>query len=298
MNGPVYSEVVKGKDLIADILPPPEYIIESYLISLELAASNKSGMVALIEQFNSLRKEFFSRHEYWKNTPLPDNIRQGLVQESFDFGVDFYKIGLDEFIPALQKGDQDTAESALKRMKTAYENHRVAINKVVANTNLYLNSIEEGAAETISHATKVMMTILFVAIAVNLLISFLIVRSIIYPLKLVQGTIAEIEGTGDYSYRVDYQSADEAGQMACAFNSMMASLQDALSNTNQVMGAVARGDFSRRVSVEARGDLAQLKSSVNGSVDKLELTMTALTDVMKALREGNFDKRVDAKVDG
>jgi len=35
VNGPVYLDIVRGKDLIADILPPPEYIIESYLVVLQ-----------------------------------------------------------------------------------------------------------------------------------------------------------------------------------------------------------------------------------------------------------------------
>ena len=31
ISGPLYAEIITGKDLVADILPPPEYIIESYL---------------------------------------------------------------------------------------------------------------------------------------------------------------------------------------------------------------------------------------------------------------------------
>ena len=31
VNGPIYRQIVLGKDLIADILPPPEYVIEAYL---------------------------------------------------------------------------------------------------------------------------------------------------------------------------------------------------------------------------------------------------------------------------
>lgn len=31
VGGPIYTQIVLGKDLIADILPPPEYLIESYL---------------------------------------------------------------------------------------------------------------------------------------------------------------------------------------------------------------------------------------------------------------------------
>lgn len=31
VGGPVYSQISLGKDLVADILPPPEYVLESYL---------------------------------------------------------------------------------------------------------------------------------------------------------------------------------------------------------------------------------------------------------------------------
>ncbi len=36
VNGPIYNEFMRGKDLIAHILPPPEYIIESYLTAFDL----------------------------------------------------------------------------------------------------------------------------------------------------------------------------------------------------------------------------------------------------------------------
>jgi len=32
INGPIYKDIVQGKDVIADILPTPAYIIESYLL--------------------------------------------------------------------------------------------------------------------------------------------------------------------------------------------------------------------------------------------------------------------------
>ena len=37
VGGPLYADVVRGKDIVADVLPPPEYIIESYLVAHEIA---------------------------------------------------------------------------------------------------------------------------------------------------------------------------------------------------------------------------------------------------------------------
>jgi hypothetical protein len=46
-NGPIYVKIAQGKDLIADILPPPEYIIESYLNCLQMVeavGTDKNGL--------------------------------------------------------------------------------------------------------------------------------------------------------------------------------------------------------------------------------------------------------------
>ena len=36
INGDMYNAIISKKDLLADILPPPNYIIESYLLALEM----------------------------------------------------------------------------------------------------------------------------------------------------------------------------------------------------------------------------------------------------------------------
>lgn len=35
VNGEMYRQIVYGKDLVADILPPPLYVVESYMLALE-----------------------------------------------------------------------------------------------------------------------------------------------------------------------------------------------------------------------------------------------------------------------
>src|ERR1017187_10342229 len=51
VNGPIYQRIVQGKDLISDILPPPEYILESYLVALQLyVADDRAEQDRLIER--------------------------------------------------------------------------------------------------------------------------------------------------------------------------------------------------------------------------------------------------------
>ena len=43
VNGQLYQRIIQGKDLIADVLPPPEYIIESYLLALQLTTTTEKS---------------------------------------------------------------------------------------------------------------------------------------------------------------------------------------------------------------------------------------------------------------
>ncbi len=66
VNGPVYKEVVEGKDIIADILPPPKYIIESYLTTLQLVlATSQEERDALGKRLTQLESEYATRQTYW-----------------------------------------------------------------------------------------------------------------------------------------------------------------------------------------------------------------------------------------
>jgi hypothetical protein len=58
VNGPLYREIVLAKDPVADVLPPPEYIIESYLIVLQmLDTRERAALDSFVERGKRLRLE-------------------------------------------------------------------------------------------------------------------------------------------------------------------------------------------------------------------------------------------------
>src|SRR5450631_2736353 len=77
VNGLIYREIVQGKDLAADILPPPEYIIESHLVLKTLQDARDPGKKQeLIKEFEKLRKDFNDRHDFWKKELPEDDIKK------------------------------------------------------------------------------------------------------------------------------------------------------------------------------------------------------------------------------
>ncbi len=79
VGGHLYGQIVLGKDPLADILPPPEYIIEPYL-EATLALDDPSAVAQHRERLAALRKDYDARHQYWIPQEFDDNLRALLVE--------------------------------------------------------------------------------------------------------------------------------------------------------------------------------------------------------------------------
>jgi methyl-accepting chemotaxis protein len=151
-------------------------------------------------------------------------------------------------------------------------------------------------------AAELSRTVLLLAAALGLVlggaISYLVMRSIVVPVRQMQATMAEIESTSNLGKRVQVASRDEIGQMADAFNAMLDAQQKALAEVSTVITAVADGHFSDRIHADLKGDLLTMKNAVNTSVDSIENTMDALDGVMRALYNGQFNVENHVEVKG
>ncbi|HQO23990.1 MAG TPA: hypothetical protein PLM72_12990, partial [Spirochaetota bacterium] len=65
----LYTDIVHGKDLVEDILPPPAYIIESYLAAYEMRENiNNPTKIDQIAQYirDRLIRNYLNSYNYWK----------------------------------------------------------------------------------------------------------------------------------------------------------------------------------------------------------------------------------------
>ena len=152
VNGPLYQRIALGKDLVADILPPPEYIIESYFVLFQMLEETDPGKLKnLALRSQSLRVEYDKRHEFWQKSLPAGALKEAMLVNSYTPAKQFYEIRDKEVIPAILGGQK---EKVLKLMREVlaplYEQHRVAIDKVVEMADKELKQDEGSAAEIIS----------------------------------------------------------------------------------------------------------------------------------------------------
>lgn len=182
-----------------------------------------------------------------------------------------------------------------------FEQSTARINLMKKVEDKLVGDLQQSAREIESTAIKtlIMMTVLVLLVVIVVLILVTkVTRAIVQPLDLLKTTLIEVNQTGDYSRKLVYQSNDEIGQTALAFNAMMSTLQAALLNVNAAMKALSQGELNVRVDVEVSGNLNELKNSVNETIRELGITMFALNDVMYSLYNVDFSKAVVANVNG
>jgi len=273
VNGDQYKKIVLGKDLIADILPPPEYIIESYLILHELTNETDSTVrVAQIEKCKKLEGEYNTRHEFWLKEWEEGELKTILVKDSYTPAVEFYSIMNNSFIPAIKEGNLEFAKTLLTgSLKASYEKHREAIDKVVNMAGVFNTKVEEETNEIISSRTMKMI-ILLAALSISFLwllnhISKLIER----PLRKLIGGAEKIIN-GDYNTSVDVTSTDELGKLAGTFNLMVDKINSA---TNELI--------NERIKIEERDKEAirlteEQKLYLSGNIEKILHEMEKFAD--------------------
>ncbi|MBX4957424.1 HAMP domain-containing protein [Rhizobium lentis] len=215
VNGPVYEQVIYGKDLIADILPPPLFVVESYMLSFEASKFPELTEINLTKIAN-LKTAYDDRRAYWKSTRLPQALKDELENDVLTKGDAFWDVMNREIIPALKAKDQDKAQGAIEQLRGAFHAHQDAVEKLVANSDAFLKGEEKNAASEIVTWTVYAGAAGFGSFALLLVGLYFLRRRAIVPLdgmKAYMGSLAE----GDFSTEVPYfDRSDEIGAMSKA----------------------------------------------------------------------------------
>ncbi|MFZ6876490.1 methyl-accepting chemotaxis protein [Undibacterium sp. Di27W] len=285
VNGPVYERIVKGKDLVADILPPPEYIIESYLVALQMAETEDKAMQGtLAERLKALKIDYDTRHDYWSKADLDSGTADLLLKQAHEPAQAFYNIAFNEFVPALQSQNKEAATVAMEKMKQRYEVHRKQIDLVVAIATKQGYADEVQAKDLIQSATWTLLSILVVSLGIGIVGAALITRTITGPLKEAV-CVSQVVASGDLTAQIATHFQDEPGQLLAALKDMNVSLAQTV---GQVRGSTeAITTASKQI---AAGNL-DLSSRTEEQASSLEETASAMEELTSAVKQNADNAR-------
>ena len=236
VQGPIYNEIVTGKDLIADILPPPEYIIEAYLVARQLNDETDPTRISeLIERGDRLRVDYESRHEFWLKLPQ-NSIRDLMITTSYRSAMEFFQLRDEQFVPAIRAGDRERAKAVLTQMNQKYEAHRLAIDQVVTLATQQNAASELKSADAIANQGRLLVIL---GLAILLVVGFMAVyanrtaRDLSSRIQMAS-EIANRVASGDLATEVpNTDRNDEAGRLLQAIHKMTLSLRGLVTRAKQ-----------------------------------------------------------------
>ncbi|MBF0628299.1 MAG: methyl-accepting chemotaxis protein [Magnetococcales bacterium] len=219
--GPEYENIMRGKDLIADVLPPPLYIIESWEAVLELnQLASKEELPNHIKELNELRSQYQKRYEFWMAAGLETELVKLLEKANRPAEI-FFNIVYKEYLPGFQKGERNPV--LLKKMNDIFDEHHRAVNEVVAYATKRSERQEQQVEVEVTRDELFMLVGTFIGLVLGIVTSLLIGRSIVVPLRRGVAMAGEL-ARGNLTASIVVESKDETGELARALNSMALSL--------------------------------------------------------------------------
>lgn len=157
------------------------------------------------------------------------------------------------------------------------------LRQAVANTDSALNQLESLARIAIEEKEDSAFLLgLSIAVLIALALAgatFVIIRSIIDPVKQITAVITHIEQNKDLSMRCDDSSDDELGQIAKHFNSMVESFQELI---EQVTTSV---DTMNQSCQDLASNVTRASEGVTSQLNETDMVATAVTEMGATIEE-------------
>jgi methyl-accepting chemotaxis protein len=295
VNGALYHEVTRGKDVIADIRPPQQYIVEPYLVMLRLAGElDQAKLKALAAQASGMRAAFEQRHRYWVDSLPEGPLKQAMVVDAYRPAEEFFDVLERLYIPALLRNDRDPAyEMARGVLTERFEAQQRAIAAVVQLAEKQNQAVEVQVNGIVRKRTVALVGMGVALSALAALLSMLLARSVIRPLRETMGVL-ETFAAGDLTRTIENSATDEVGQMAAALNRTMAGVRTALQVERVDWVEMGR---QREVQLEQDRKLRESAEREHRQAEELRSKVDSLLEVVNAAGKGDLSHAVTVRGD-
>jgi len=321
VNGPVYKQIAQSKDLTADILPPPLYVIEAYLESIVLQ-DDVAEAERHVAKLKSLHKDFDERSMFWKAAEIPENIKKLLTVDSEKEARHFWQEVETDLVPAANRKDTAGMRAALGKITEAYNRHRAVVDKMVTELDAYSKETEREAASSTSIFVGVMVATSLLVFALVGVAMRLIRTKVTKPLSELSAYMGKLDDD-NHKTRVPFQeNSDEVGEMARAVEGFRLAIEERVDlrarraederrrleawekenaerirqeqQRNQVirelaggLGRLSQGDLGSRIDTAFPTEFEQLRCDFNAAANALHETLARVAEATGSVTSGS-----------
>ncbi len=271
VNGPLYKQIIQGKDLVADYLPPPLYVVEAYLVALRLGDETGPKREEHLLKLRVLRQEFDTRYQFWQKDLGPGDMRDKLIKEAYTMGLEFFRIVEKEFANSTSK--KLPADAVL-----VYEKHREVVDELVKQANARVGVDEALVMSTASWWTTVQIIFNLSLLVVLGAIAWYIALGIQKVVKSSSELVGQVKMS---AIRINATTAE----IASAAAEQDATVQTFNSSFNEIAAAVKQISATSKElarTIEAVGhqgrETARLARDGRENLGSMESSMASLSE--------------------
>lgn len=161
INGPIYARLKINQDLIADIMPPPMYLVDAaFQLQLFIQhAENNITREPYKEAYESDIELFKSANSRWETSALDPAMKSQISSNIRPTAERFITIANSEIIPFIEKNNKKPNDETLILLEDTFSQHRKMVDTLLADANTQNQLIEQDTAEQKSQIYKIEMTV-------------------------------------------------------------------------------------------------------------------------------------------
>ncbi len=297
INSPAYEKIIASKDIIADIMPPPNYIIELhyYVTRAMLDASNsgngKAGAgSANISRLSSalprLQQAYEERIRHWtSNKYITEEERFLLTKDSNVLASNYMSLVNSSLLPALTSGNRQAALAVFKELDRLFYEHSEIIARLVDISNRETIKGEQEAAASAQRANQILLLITLLLLTSAYVVLYLMQRDFASPLDRIVTDLGK--GSGRF-LQVSNQIADSSNQLvqcaseqASAIEETSASLEEM---SSMIHSSARNADHARTLASESQVSASEGMASMKEMTEAMAAIERSSNEVVKIVK--------------
>jgi len=247
-----------GKDIIADILPPPLYIIETHLLVRQVLDLALSGRANFVEPLQRLHRDYLARNKYWqeKGRALDVQTAQSLFGLQKDRAEEYWQVLYQQFLPAVLMGRDDDAHKIFGQLNTIYAEHRRGVDMTVKTAAQWADERFAALSQTAQYTFWILTGVALLCVGFAITLYVIVARRIN---QLLGGEPEELRAEMNYLAAGKLQQSDRI----CPENSVFAALRNAQQRIRDLVEQTKRE--ANIVDQQAQNVRAALKQSTENA---------------------------------
>lgn len=297
MGGPIQVNTQNASDLVADILPPPEYVIEPYL-EVALLARDPASFPVRVERLKKLRADYDARHQYWLETHFNEALQKRITEDTHKPAMHFWGLVDGELLPAVQSGDTAAIDSAFADLTAVYEEHRKAVDVTVQEALAYQQRLKADADAQLHLTVAILCALVVAMLGLFLAFSGVLQMKVVRPIRRMAGQMRAMAEGEDVDQSADIDRNDEIGEASRALagivafvaeksaresKEQMAVQQTIVSALGVALARLRDGVLHHRVIEDFPPEYASLREDFNSAATSIQAAVGEVQNAVETL---------------